>query len=196
MSPRTSAQFIKIRHEKKALIMEKALELFAETGYHATSISQIAKKAEISKGLIYNYFESKKEILDELIITGFATIFLQFDINKNGVLTEKEFIHFIKMSFTLLQENIKHWKLFYSLMLQPQVTETFTTDYQKMIAPLFEMLYSFIKSKGSSDPDGDLMVISAMIEGAFLYAVAAPGIFDMDVMEEKILNACFKIIEN
>jgi AcrR family transcriptional regulator len=196
MSPRTSAQFIKIRHEKKALIMEKALELFAGTGYHATSISQIAKKAEISKGLIYNYFESKKEILDELITTGFITIFQQFDTDKDGVLTEEEFIHFIKMNFILLRENIKHWKLFYSLMLQPQVTETFTTDYQKMVTPLFDVLYNFIKSKGSNDPDGDLMVISAMIEGAFLYAVAAPGIFNMDVMEEKIITACFKIIKN
>ena len=67
MSPRSAKQFKEIRKEKKDHIMEVALELFAENGFHATSISQIAKKAGISKGLTYNYFESKKELLDELI---------------------------------------------------------------------------------------------------------------------------------
>jgi AcrR family transcriptional regulator len=194
MSPRTSAQFIKIRHEKREMILEKALELFAETGFHSTSISQIAKRADISKGLIYNYFESKKEILENIIATGFNSIFQ--NVNINEILTKEEFARFINANFQLLHENIKHWKLFYSLMLQPQVTETFAADYQKMIAPLFEMLYKFITSKGSSDPEGDLMAISAMLEGAFLYAVAAPDVFDIDVMKEKIINACFKIIEN
>ena len=46
--------------------MSVALKLFAEKGYHATSISQIAAKAKVSKGLMYNYFEAKKNYLKKL----------------------------------------------------------------------------------------------------------------------------------
>ncbi|MCF6331775.1 MAG: TetR/AcrR family transcriptional regulator [Draconibacterium sp.] len=194
MSPKTSKQFGKIRKEKKELIMKASLELFAANGFHATSISQIAKKAGISKGLTYNYFESKKEILDELIAHGFDSIFQNFDMNKDGVLSDQEFIHFIKQNFKLLRENLKHWKLFYSLMLQPQITDTFSKDYDEKIAPMFQVLSNFIKAQGSNDPDGDLMAISAMLEGAFLYCVVTPDIFPIEVMEEKIINASFKII--
>ncbi|MBN1822644.1 MAG: TetR/AcrR family transcriptional regulator [Prolixibacteraceae bacterium] len=194
MSPRTTEQFDKIRQEKKELIMNSALELFAEKGFHATSISLIAKKAGISKGLTYNYFESKKEILDELIAHGFDTIFESFDLNHDGILTEEEFIHFIKYNFRLLKENMRHWKLFFSLLLQPSISDNFSKDYKERAEPFFIMLYNFLKSKGSTDPEGDVMVISAMLEGAFLYTVVAPEVFPLDIMEDKVINACFRII--
>ena len=163
MAPRTSEQFGKIRQEKKELIMSTALELFAENGYHATSISQIAQKAGISKGLAYNYFESKKDLLDALITHGFDEIFANFDLNHDGILTENEFIYFINQNFKLLKDNLQHWKLFFSLMLQPQVADTFKEDYAKKGAPMFQMLFNFIQSQGSTDPEGDLMVIIAML---------------------------------
>ncbi len=49
MSPRTKAQFEEIRQKSRENIENIALELFALKGYHATSISQIAKKAGISR---------------------------------------------------------------------------------------------------------------------------------------------------
>ena len=196
MSPRSVEQLDDLRKQKKELIMGVALELFAENGYHPTSISQIAKKAGISKGLTYNYFESKKELLDELIAHGFEEIFANLDINHDGILTEEEFIYFIKQNFKLLRENLYHWKLFFSLLLQPVVADSFSKEYEEKMEPLLKMFMEFIISKGSKDPEGDLMAIAAMIEGAFLYAVAAPNAFPMDIMEEKIINACFKIIKN
>lgn len=194
MSPRSAKQYENIRKQKKNLILDVALELFAESGYHATSISQIAKKANISKGLTYNYFESKKDILDEVIAQGFNEIYDNFDLDKDGVLTEEEFVFFIKQNFKLVRENLQRWKLFFSLLLQPQVTETFAKDYEDRAAPIFQKLFAFIESKGSKDPQGDLMAISSMLEGAFLYCVAAPNIFPIEIMEDKIINACFKII--
>ena len=49
---------------------------------------------------------------------------------------------------------------------------------------MFVMFYRFIESKGSKDPEGDLIAISSMLEGAFLYCVIAPDIFPMETMED------------
>ena len=54
MSPRTKEQFEVIRKQSKDAIREAALELFAKNGFHNTSMHTIAKKAKVSKGLIYN----------------------------------------------------------------------------------------------------------------------------------------------
>jgi AcrR family transcriptional regulator len=54
---------IKIRREE---ILEVALHCFNERGYHKTSIDYIAEKVGITKGGIYYYFKSKKEIFIEL----------------------------------------------------------------------------------------------------------------------------------
>jgi AcrR family transcriptional regulator len=196
MSPRTSEQFGQIRQEKKKIIMDSALELFAENGYHATSISQIAKKAGISKGLAYNYFESKKEILDEIIQIGFDSIFSNFDPNRDGVLTEQEFVFFLKQNFELMRKNLRFWKLYYSLMIQPKVSESFAGEYAARGEPIFKMMYEFIVSKGSTDPEGDLMVVSSLIEGAFLYIIIAPEIFPSEILEDKIIKSVFKIISS
>ena len=196
MSPRSAKQFKDIRKQKKELIMETALELFAENGFHATSISQIAKKAGISKGLTYNYFESKVDILKEIIQEGIDTVYSNFDLNHDGILSEEEFVHFIRQSFRIMSENLRYWKLYYSLMLQPKVAESFNEDYQDKAKPILDMLYQFIANYGSKDPEGDTMVISALLEGAYLFFVTAPGLFPAEAMEDKIVEACFKLIRN
>lgn len=45
-------------------ILDSAWELFWQGGYHATSIADIAKRARLPKGSIYNYFQSKDELLE------------------------------------------------------------------------------------------------------------------------------------
>jgi len=51
------------KHEKKELILNVAFDLFAEQGYSATGMRDIMKAANVSKGGIYVYFESKTAIL-------------------------------------------------------------------------------------------------------------------------------------
>lgn len=196
MSPRSAKQFDDIRKEKKQLIMDTALKLFAEHGFHATSISQIAKKAGISKGLTYNYFNSKKEILDEIVSTGFNTMYGNLDLNHDGILTENEFIHFIKKSFAMMQENTEYWRLYYSLMIQPAVSDSFQEEYMEKTVPVMKMLYQFAESKGSKDPESDTIAISAILEGSYLFAVTAPDYFPAEKLQKTVIDACFKIINN
>ena len=53
--------------EKQQRIREQAAELFAARGFAATSTADIAAEGGFSKALIYHYFESKEEILQDLL---------------------------------------------------------------------------------------------------------------------------------
>ncbi|MGV9408590.1 TetR/AcrR family transcriptional regulator [Nocardia sp. NPDC003693] len=53
--------------ETRRDILDAAFECFAERGYHATSISHIVKKVGVAQGTFYQYFESKRDIIDQVI---------------------------------------------------------------------------------------------------------------------------------
>ena len=52
----------------RQVIEDAAIELFMEQGYHATSMRQIAKRANLALGGIYNHFKSKDEIFEALVV--------------------------------------------------------------------------------------------------------------------------------
>lgn len=49
-------------------IEDAAIELFMEQGYHATSMRQIAERAELALGGIYNHFAGKEELFEAIIL--------------------------------------------------------------------------------------------------------------------------------
>jgi AcrR family transcriptional regulator len=52
--------------DKRQLILDAAIKVFARTGYHGSRVSDIAREAGIAYGLVYHYFENKEEILDTI----------------------------------------------------------------------------------------------------------------------------------
>lgn len=53
---------------KRREILQAAAAVFAERGYHETTIAQIAAHMSSSKATIYNYFDSKVELFEEMLI--------------------------------------------------------------------------------------------------------------------------------
>lgn len=51
----------------KERILNAAAKLFSERGFDGTTVSEIARKAEVNKALIYYYFQNKADILDNLV---------------------------------------------------------------------------------------------------------------------------------
>ena len=56
--------------DRRGQILEIALQLFAENGYHKTKVSDIVREAGVAQGTFYWYFKSKEEIALEIIKTG------------------------------------------------------------------------------------------------------------------------------
>jgi len=49
--------------EKKNKIIKAGYELFSEVGYYGTNTAEIAKRAGVSTGIVYGYFQDKRDIL-------------------------------------------------------------------------------------------------------------------------------------
>jgi AcrR family transcriptional regulator len=58
---RTAAQ-----EEKRRILLDAAVRVFARKGYHAARVGDIAKEAGVAYGLLYHYFRSKDEILETI----------------------------------------------------------------------------------------------------------------------------------
>jgi TetR/AcrR family transcriptional regulator, fatty acid metabolism regulator protein len=54
------------RAEKRQLILDAAVRVFARQGFHTCRVSDIADEAGVAYGLVYHYFSSKDQILDTL----------------------------------------------------------------------------------------------------------------------------------
>lgn len=63
---------------RRAAILEAARALFAEKGLLASTIDELAERAEVAKGTIYLYFKSKEEILSALLDDGLALVGKRF----------------------------------------------------------------------------------------------------------------------
>jgi len=56
----------RLRHRKE--ILEAALELFSEKGFHNVSILEIAQKAEFAVGTLYKFFQNKEDLYKALVL--------------------------------------------------------------------------------------------------------------------------------
>ena len=52
--------------DKRRNILDAAVKVFARQGFHSTRVSDIADEAGVAYGLVYHYFKSKDEVLNEL----------------------------------------------------------------------------------------------------------------------------------
>lgn len=188
MSPRTEEQFELIRQEKRQLIMDTALELFAATGFENTTINQIAKKAGISKGLLYNYFISKEELLEAILNKGIDDMLAVFDPNKDGILDNLEMEFFITQTFKMIKENRKMWKLYTTISFQPSVYKSIEKRSKELYEPMIRMMTNYFKDNRFENPQIETFMFSALMDGIALDYLMAHDIYPIDDMVKELIN--------
>lgn len=70
---------VKEPEERKKEFVNAAEELFLEKGYEKTSVSDIVKKVGVAHGLFYYYFDSKEEMIDQIVERMMADILEKLD---------------------------------------------------------------------------------------------------------------------
>lgn len=73
------------KENKRRQIAGAALEVFTEAGFEAAPVRQIAQRAGVGKGTVYEYFESKDALIAEAIALWFATLIRQGEDRLAGI---------------------------------------------------------------------------------------------------------------
>ncbi|MAF32760.1 MAG: TetR/AcrR family transcriptional regulator [Desulfobacterales bacterium] len=111
------------REEKTRLIVRVALKLFSQKGYRATSVSRIAKGADIGKGTIYEYFTTKEEIFLAAIREWSAQLWRRIAGKTEGI--EDPVRQFYAVAETMAEicdpDDLKSMRLIYEVMQQTMV---------------------------------------------------------------------------
>ncbi|WP_371069341.1 TetR/AcrR family transcriptional regulator [Sediminibacillus sp. JSM 1682029] len=92
--------FHKLHPEKKTLIINAAIKEFIQNGFNRASTNEMVKEAKISKGSLFNYFNSKKDLYVYLIEYGIQVIerlYEQIDLNETDLFKRIEKIGLQKM---------------------------------------------------------------------------------------------------
>lgn len=134
--------------QKKQLIMEKALELFAKQGFEATSVQQITEHCGISKGAFYLSFKSKDELIIALIdhfmmeFTSDIDYIVRNSNNDNELLyqfyyeTYRAFLKHTDFAKILMKEQMHTFNEEFMLKLH-----SYDKSLEKIILSMLERLY-------------------------------------------------------
>ena len=189
MSPLSKEQFEAIREESKTKIIAVALQLFSKKGFENTSISDIAKAAGISKGLTYNYFKSKDELLEATLLFILRNVVEVFE--KRQLLTDpfKRLEFFIRTNFELLKKEPDFWKMFIVLSLQLDKKSKAAKILKDYWGRLFENAINIFKEMGHENYLEMAYQYGAMMDGLSMqYILLNDPSFPFDETLEKVIK--------
>jgi TetR/AcrR family fatty acid metabolism transcriptional regulator len=67
------------QEEKRRLILDAAVRVFARDGFHTSRVGDIAEEAGVAHGLLYHYFSSKDEVLQTVFRENWAQLLERFE---------------------------------------------------------------------------------------------------------------------
>ncbi len=173
----------------KDRILDTALDLFANNGFHKTSISQIAKTTGVSKSLVYNYFESKNQLLESIITTFIernAQLLPSGSIeNLESPEDLAEYLQKLKLHFVT---HSTYYRLLIMLTLQGTVKEIIMPDILEKQRVLLPQLNAFFHKFHQEDSDKLTYLLGAVMDGIFLHYLYMEGNYPLDEIFDYFSN--------
>ncbi|WP_243300113.1 TetR/AcrR family transcriptional regulator [Bacillus litorisediminis] len=189
--PRTPEENERIREIAKEKIRNAAMELFIKKGYHPTSIQEVANHAGISKGLLYNYYEGKEQLLANMVDARIQEVV--------SVMNEAAFIddprEQLKVIINGAIDNVNArpevFRFFLHLQTQPENDEILNKYSQRLIdesARQFEFQCEIFEKLGADEPRKRSLYFSSILQGIMLMISTYPRKFPIEEIKTQMLR--------
>ena len=157
---------------KEKDILEAAIEVFAEYGFHKAKIAKIAEVANVAAGSVYSYFKNKEDILNKIYDRLWEKMYLQLcELTSNEKLSPNEKLDgMLDLIFDIFNQNPSMALVIvneqYHLMLTSK--DGFTEFYDKFLDQ-GERIIKEGQKQGLYSKNVDITVLRFYIFGAVRY---------------------------
>ena len=126
-------------------ILKAAMHLFANRGFHETSMSEVAREAHVSKALIFWHFKTKEELFVAVLNRLLEPYFIDF-AEEAGKLDERAQIQkLVEQYLHFIQENASSVRFFLAQMMHDQhLSETLSDQVLRLYGGYRAMLVELI----------------------------------------------------
>ena len=184
--PRSVSTNEALRERSRERILGAALEVFAEKGYEAASISDVTQRAEVSRGLVTYYFPNKLRLAAELLdrwLDGIGAI-----LDLQGTADEK-LAGIIDGTLMAAASTLPVQRLAISLMMQPTTHPVFAeveADKSVRVAQIEDAIRSIFVARGAADPAVEEMLLRATLEGVTVKMAIYPETFPVEAVRRRL----------
>ncbi len=123
------------RREKRKLqlqeeILDVALELFSEKGFYAVSMQEVANRAEVGVGTLYNFFASKEDLYQQLVLGHARAVFraLRKLLAEEGENSLEIVRNYVALSWGMLSSDFRVLKLYLAVTQGARFSLRFQLD--------------------------------------------------------------------
>lgn len=182
--------------ETKERILETALELFAQSGYLGTSMSDIAARLGITKAALYKHYAGKQEILDRIVQRmneldaaraaayempgaapeGFAQAYLNTPLDRIRAYSTAQFDHWTRESFSANFRKMLTLEQYRDARLAQLYQENLASGPVKYMAAIFRPLTDSDETAMQLALDfyGPMYLLYSVYDGAADQSAVAP----------------------
>ncbi|WP_163873928.1 TetR/AcrR family transcriptional regulator [Paenibacillus favisporus] len=189
--PRTQEENERIRQQAKAKIREAAIDLFMRKGYHATSIDDVSKHAGVSKGLLYNYYKGKEELLSAMVEARIGELIQVMEKAEALETPAEQLKHIVEGAVDNVRRSPEVFRFYLHLQTQPEADET-VAKYGKLLieesARQFQIQCCMFEKLGASDPVARSLYFSSALQGIMLMISTYPDQFPVEAMKRQIIE--------
>jgi AcrR family transcriptional regulator len=192
--PRTKEQYEEMRQKSRGVILDAALRLFVEKGYHATTIGEIAKEAGVAMGLMYHYFESKEVLLTSIMEEHLDDL-INSAAEKQDFSKEPDFhgmMAMIDALFEAIRKKSNSWKLIITVMFQPDVSSGARHLVENLLLHQNGLFEAYFTRIGAQHPRESANTVSAVIHGAILSFAMSGDAGEFRLIKDHVLGPLLK----
>lgn len=144
------------KQKTKDALLNAAMEVISQKGFHASTTAEIAKKAGVAEGTIFRYFKSKKDILHTIAIEIAATIIIPMAVSKVKQVLTSDYKSFRELLESLMAERlafVKKHPIFIKIIIQeisihPEILSIFRKNFLDQVWPIARNLILKYQKEG------------------------------------------------
>lgn len=167
-----------MREQSRGAILAAALEVFGESGFAQSTTAEIAEKAGVSKGLVFNYFPSKDALLQALVEKMLGEALDFWDAQPWQGTPREQLLTWVDTAIAQVLRRPGFYRLYFSLALQPGgsgAVERALRNLEERLTRYLQRAEQLLQAAGSNQPALDARLLQCAINGLAQVIVTSPS---------------------